>query len=87
MIEESFFQQIIITIFAIMGAIITVILGWYLKKRETCNRIKEQIQKDVRDKVNDIAKTLNDHLKSADKLEKKIYTRIDLLKEKNKLIE
>jgi len=37
--------------------------------------------------VIEIANTLNDHLKSAEKLEKKIHTRIDLLKEKNNLVE
>ena len=73
MSEESFFQQIIITMIAVIGGIIAVIIGWYLKKRETCNRIREQIQEDVRNKVNDIAKILDEHLKSSNKLEKKIY--------------
>lgn len=87
MIEESFFQQIIITMLGVIGAIITVILGWYLKKRETCNRIKENIQKDIIKKIDKIAYILNTHLKSAEDIEKKMGKRIDSIKNKNDLKE
>ncbi len=52
--NEELFLQIVITLLGFFCAIICVILGWYLKKRETCNRIKENLQKQMVKKVDEI---------------------------------
>jgi len=79
-IQTEFFVQIFLTLIGTFGAIICVILSWYLKKRESCNRLKEELQKHLVKKVNEIAINLNNHIENS----KREIQRIDKLEEKVK---
>lgn len=90
MMEAEFFQSIAITLIGIFGSVICVILGWYLKKRETCNRRKEDLQEKQNKTLDSIDKRLGDHIIFAENEVKRLghlEIRVDNIKEKNDLIE
>jgi len=78
MVEITFFEQAVLVLLGIIGVISSVILAWYLRKRETCNRIKEEQNKELVATVQRIEINLDSHIKYS----KEQIKRINRLEEK-----
>lgn len=70
--NEEFYFQMMLTLLGIVGGVICVILGWYLKKRETCNRRKEDLQEKLVKKVDEIYNDLHNHIENSKREIKRI---------------